>query len=535
MKRKVLNLLLAFSVALSSLQLSVFASIDIGTDFGTFKVISSRDYAIAPGVVETDLVLNDDSGTSQNKGYVVEVDMSLSTNSIIAGYKNYDASSWGFQTVTEQAKAAQLAIRNNEKYGENATVVAGINAGFFNMATGEPIGAFVMNGVKIKESTPGSTYLAVLKDGTLEIRDGSQAIDDNVQEAIAGADRLIKNGVISTPKNNSSDLLMPRVALGIKENGNVVILQVDGRQAPTSVGMTLYELAEILLGLGCVEAVNYDGGGSATIATRREGNANLEVVNSPSDGAPREVSSSLFIVSTAKPSGEFDHAAVSPNEDLYTPYSTVTFTAKGVDSAGLPVDLPENVKWQLSDDCVEMGEIDENTGEFQANGNCGTVTVQLYYENDVVGQSNIEIVVPDEISFKSDEISLGFEETTDFNIIVRNKSRDINIKEGDLVWTITDENMGTFNGNVFTSSDGASLNGYVTATSAYDDTVFGTIHVIVGMLPTIVMDFEDYVDPDTGEVTPAKEYYTIGSSGDGSKYYTSNYGRGGKQSAEIVS
>ena len=61
--------------------------------------------------------------------------------------------------------------------------------------------------------------------------------------------------------------------------------------------------------------------------------------------------------------------------------------------------------------------------------------------------------------------------------------------------------MGTFDGNLFTASDGESLNGEVTATSAYNAEVKGTIKVIVGMLPTIVWTFEDVGGlNDRGEV-----------------------------------
>ena len=87
----------------------------------------------------------------------------------------------------------------------------------------------------------------------------------------------------------------------------------------------------------------------------------------------------------------------------------------------------------------------------------------------------------------------------------------------------------------------------ITATSKYDETVSASIHVIVGMLPTIVWDFEDYVDPETGEVTPAQDYYcgevtdvTVDPNGNIITTYsgilkTSNYGRGGNESIEIAS
>jgi hypothetical protein len=56
----------------------------------------------------------------------------------------------------------------------------------------------------------------------------------------------------------------PRSAIGW--NGQYYFLvEVDGRKPDLSVGMTLAELAAYLAKLGCEEAMNLDGGGSATL------------------------------------------------------------------------------------------------------------------------------------------------------------------------------------------------------------------------------------------------------------------------------
>ena len=52
----------------------------------------------------------------------------------------------------------------------------------------------------------------------------------------------------------------------------------DGRNKRGSAGMTLPELADKMISLGCVEAINLDGGGSSTFVGR-EG----RVLNMPSD------------------------------------------------------------------------------------------------------------------------------------------------------------------------------------------------------------------------------------------------------------
>ncbi|MBP1661735.1 MAG: hypothetical protein H6P95_2927 [Candidatus Aminicenantes bacterium] len=65
--------------------------------------------------------------------------------------------------------------------------------------------------------------------------------------------------------------------MGVRADGRIVLVAVDGRQPELSVGMTIAELAALLIELGAVEAVNMDGGGSTTMAVRGK------VVNSPSD------------------------------------------------------------------------------------------------------------------------------------------------------------------------------------------------------------------------------------------------------------
>ena len=54
-----------------------------------------------------------------------------------------------------------------------------------------------------------------------------------------------------------------RTAVGILPNGNWVFVVVD--KSGYFDGMTMYELADLMAGLGCVHAINLDGGGSSTM------------------------------------------------------------------------------------------------------------------------------------------------------------------------------------------------------------------------------------------------------------------------------
>jgi exopolysaccharide biosynthesis protein len=69
----------------------------------------------------------------------------------------------------------------------------------------------------------------------------------------------------------------PRTAIAKLESGKLLLITIDGRQPGESIGMSLPVLAELLLELGAVEAMNLDGGGSTTMVIHNK------VVNKPSD------------------------------------------------------------------------------------------------------------------------------------------------------------------------------------------------------------------------------------------------------------
>ena len=486
---------------------------------------------ITDGVVSHEVITNVPTGDQQHIDYIAEVAMGENIK-IVSGYGQDDASSWSLTPTTTQAKAY-------EKNHPGETVVAAINADFFNMATGEPMGALVMNG-KIICQANGRNYFGVTKDGKAVIRSTPDLSD--LQTAVGGDVILVNNGEVVPENGSYGALKYSRTAIGIRADGTVLTFVTYGLRAPISCGRTYDQMAQMLKNAGCVSAIALDGGGSSTYCARPEGTDKLVVSNSPADGAERAVSSSLLVVSTAVKTGVFDHAVLSPNNQVYTPGSTVQFEAKGVDTAGMAMDLPAGVTYAISADSQDLGTVDAQTGLVTIGEKCGTLGVELRLNGETVGSTTIDVAVPDSIYFANEEISLGFTEETDFGLVVRSKNRDMNIKDGDILWSIenvktaagdaaTAEEMGAFNGNSFTSSDGKSLNGTFVAASKWDESVKGSIHVIVGMLPTIVWDFEDQKDAETGAVTSAEDYY-VGENG---ILTHSNYGRGGQESVEIVS
>ena len=81
----------------------------------------------------------------------------------------------------------------------------------------------------------------------------------------------------------------PRTLAGVRTDGTVLLVTVDGRRPGWSAGMTLPEAARLMQSLGAHDALNLDGGGSSTMTVRGE------VVNRPSDRAgERAVSDGVY-------------------------------------------------------------------------------------------------------------------------------------------------------------------------------------------------------------------------------------------------
>jgi Phosphodiester glycosidase len=83
----------------------------------------------------------------------------------------------------------------------------------------------------------------------------------------------------------------PRTLAGVRSDGRILLVTVDGRRPAYSAGVTAPEAARVMRALGARDALNLDGGGSTTMTVRGR------VVNRPSDaGGERPVADGLFVV-----------------------------------------------------------------------------------------------------------------------------------------------------------------------------------------------------------------------------------------------
>jgi len=83
----------------------------------------------------------------------------------------------------------------------------------------------------------------------------------------------------------------PRTLAGVRSDGRILLVTIDGRRPGWSAGATLPEAARVMRALGAREALNLDGGGSTTMTVKGA------VVNFPSDPTgERPVGDGVFVL-----------------------------------------------------------------------------------------------------------------------------------------------------------------------------------------------------------------------------------------------
>ncbi len=511
---KGIALLLCLLMLVSSIPMTAFAVEYVQDDSYYLKLVSKRDWELAPGITESEIILSKEDGSHRQVSHVVEIDIHNpytkvmpSTYKMAEGLENKE---YKVQTMSEQAKYAE-----EHGYGN---VVAAMNTALHWYDTeyyeehpeliGEPLGLLIMDGARYENSqyrSWGAATCLVInfdeKDGVprpsdipkTEIRYCWDPITGWEEQVIpANFGYAVINGVSQFEKTDTTEPA-PRSLLGIKADGSIVIMMNDGRQSPYSTGFNLYEMAEMMISLGCVQAINCDGGGSSTFLSQRPGEE-LELHCSPSDGAERPTTHGILVISTAPAAGEFEEAHISSDYDYYTPGSSVQFRAVGSDHAGAAADIPANAIWELADDSFGIIE----NGLFVSNGKKGTVTVRMTVDGEVVGEKAIHIVTPDALSFASVDMAVPFGGRVDLGLNATYDSHTVALRASDVAFTLSNPSIGSISGFYLTAGreNLAALHSTLTATVGGIST---TTSISLGKGSKLVYAFENEITDDTEE------------------------------------
>ena len=424
-----------------------------------FNVFSSEVSTLAPGITQ-EIKLAETADSKQIRYYIATADLTSEYVHIYANYKDNDPSlGWGMSRVRDQANAAQArhGDPNSPLYIENYNVIAAINGAGYNMSTGEPGGLLVMGGVEY-HPIDGNGFFGILDDGTPVIgttEEYNSIYKGRVMEGIAGfGSVLIDNGkIVVSHADSYTSSRASRTAVGITKTGKVVFMVLDGRQEPVSCGGSMQEIAQIMQEAGCIYAINLDGGGSTTYVAKQEGEDELSLVSSPSDGFERSVATSLIMVSTAPSSTAFDHAVLEAKPAYLTVGSSVQITATGVSPMGNAAEIPEGTTWAVANPAIGTISAD---GVFTGVAN-GNVDVYLMLGDQIVGTITMHVVIPDALYFSKENLDTVYGAKLELPIVALYEGKKVAINNGDVAFSLSNPTAGVIEGTTFVGDEASGI------------------------------------------------------------------------------
>jgi Exopolysaccharide biosynthesis protein related to N-acetylglucosamine-1-phosphodiester alpha-N-acetylglucosaminidase len=335
---------------------------------------------------------------------------------------------------------------------------------------------------------------------------------NNFNMSVTGGSILVKDGQI--PSKFSFDTAemarnQPRTVIASTKDGKTLMLvTVDGRQN-SSIGMTQAGIAQYMLDIGAYNALNLDGGGSTTMVAREIGQTGLSVLNSPSDGLARGISTAIGVFSIAPPSDLAGLIVDTEDSNIFVNTSR-SFSVRGYDKYFNPITVdPAQVKWSATG---VKGTFEGNVfkpttyGEGKIIAKVGAISVT--YSISVLSS-------PVKIVLSQNTLKLPINKTSSFTIKGYNKNGySTSIAPEDVKWAVKGK-IGAFNGITFTAT---------TRGTGYIDASVGKTHaycaVSVSEDVTTIRDkfeaangaFASYPETVKGEYTISEEQKVSGKT-----------------------
>ena len=182
-----------------------------------------------------------------------------------------------------------MVLKGTSRFAEDFSALAAINGSFFNIKEGGSAVLLRNENITVSQTedptkVTESGALAIDRKGkpTLLFRNNSSwKLKKRYKDIMSSGPALVIDGSIPSFNNNSfHNNRHPRTAIGQKEDGTWILVLVDGRNQRAE-GMKITELADFMKELGCINALNLDGGGSSTMWIG--GKTVNGIVNHPSD------------------------------------------------------------------------------------------------------------------------------------------------------------------------------------------------------------------------------------------------------------
>ncbi len=363
---------------------------------------------------------------------------------------------YGSSTMTKGSNAEAVIRVDDIQLGVNKTIkgtVESVNKNTENT----PI---TSNTMVLSTVLGSATYdrVCCLKPGTeitISVEETGEGQLNQVSDAIGFYYSIVENGSNSTSGNN----INPRTAIGVKEDGTLVLTEVDGRTY-MSKGITLPELSSFMRDLGCKDAVNLDGGGSSVIYVRKAGFENkVGRISTPSGNSERKISNAILLVYKNQSSSSAAHLHIGKSMQLVMPGASVSLSAAASNELYEQAKLPGEVTYSVSEG---SGTISGNY--YTAGEKTGKIEIKAS-SNGINGSTFVTVV--DDIIIKPSvtKLSLAAGAVKDLSVSAAYGTSSVNVpvstNDSIFKWSC-DSAIGTVtNEGVFTATSGAAKNGYI--------------------------------------------------------------------------
>lgn len=187
-------------------------------------------------------------------------------------------------SVAAQKHAYQIAMNASFFATPHSREFEGKKVLYFTGNCGYPEGWHYSGGrlisAPLKENLRAT--MIVHRDGRVSLKDKVMELPADTRFAVSGNAMVLDKGAL-TPSATEA-IRHPRSAVGLSADGRtLLLLAVDGRQEGHSRGVTLAELANLLLSFGADTAINLDGGGSTSLVLRDPATGVHTIANQPSE------------------------------------------------------------------------------------------------------------------------------------------------------------------------------------------------------------------------------------------------------------
>lgn len=137
----------------------------------------------------------------------------------------------------------------------------------------------------------------VLANGALTHHKKTSLKKWKMETAVGGGPVLVQNGKVAITNNEEMKFAgkglhdkHPRTLIGYTKDQKLIVMVIEGRNPGKAMGANLEQAAELMMQLGCVEALNLDGGGSSCMLIN-----GIETIY-PSDKGQQRPVPAVFII-----------------------------------------------------------------------------------------------------------------------------------------------------------------------------------------------------------------------------------------------